>query len=464
MSQKPRTLPHNLDAEASVLGGIILRNEQLAELDTLEIDDFYHHQHKVVFEAMRNLEAANRPIDVVTLDAELQRLGKAEACGGIAFLGELALRVPTPDNVIHYASIVQDLRRARDLIIAASEIVERGYDQDLDIDAYLSSAVAAVSRCDRGKPQRARRAGEMVKARIKELEERWAAKERGEQVHNGIPTGIATLDQATGGYPFGDLVILAARPGMGKTSALMACVDASTAAGFGAHVFSSEGGWRMLADRMIARAGKVPVSRLRAADLRPEDISGVNAAAFKYHHRPNWLVDDTPGLTAQEIIRRVRKERRTNGTRVVVVDYIQILRRTRGLEENAALDEIATTFAQAAIDDDICYLVASQLNREVEKRADKQPIASDLRGSGALEERARLIVSPYRGAHYYSEPKEGIDYDCTCSASSVRGLTCTCAPSEEDFKRLVKMLILKNSNAATGHVWATWEGQYTEMY
>jgi replicative DNA helicase len=457
-----RPLPHNLDAEASVLGGIVLRNEHLAELDTLEIDDFYHHQHKVVFEAMRNLEARSQPIDVVTLDAEIQRRGKSAAVGGIAFLGELALRVPTADNVIAYAAIVQAKRRARDLIIAASEIVETGYADNLDIEEYLGDAVAAVTKCDRGRPQRARRAGEMVKARIKELEDRAAAKARGEVIHNGIPTGIAELDAAIGGYPFGDLVILAARPGMGKTAMAMSAVDAATEVGFGAHVFSSEGGWRMMADRMIARAGRVPVSRLRSADLRVEDFAGVNRAAAKYHFRPNWLIDDTPGLTAQEIIRRVRRERREIKTRLVVVDYIQILRRTRGLDENAALDEIATLFAQAAIDDDITYLVLSQFNREVEKRADKVPTLSDLRGSGALEERPRVVVSPYRGAYYRNEPLDGVDYDCSCVGVG-RGAPCTCAPTEEAFKKLVKVLLLKNSNAATGHVWATWNGEYTEM-
>lgn len=461
---KSRVLPHNLEAEASILGGIILRNQVLAELDTLEIDDFYHFHHKVVFEAMRNLEAAHVPIDVVTLDAEIDRKGKLESLGGIAFLGELAMRVPTVDNIIAYAGIVQSLRRARDLILVASEIAERGYEDDLDVDAYLSSAVAAVSKCDRGQPQRARRAGEMVKERIKELEERLAARARGEVVHNGIPTGIEALDAVIGGYPFGDLSLVACRPGMGKTAQLMSCVDAATAVGYGAHVFSAEGGWRMLADRMIAKAGRVSVSRLRAADLRPEDFAGINKAAMTYDRRKNWIVDDTPSLSAQEIIRRVRKEKRGNGTRLVVVDYVQILKRTRGLEENAALDEIVTAFAQAAIADDICYLVASQLNRKVEERADKQPIASDLRGSGALEERPRMIVSPYRGSHYYSDPKDGIDYECTCSASTVKKMSCICAPSPEEFKSRVKVLILKNSNGASNkYAWAKWTGEYTEI-
>jgi replicative DNA helicase len=415
-----------------------------------------------MFEAMRNLEARGKPIDVVLLEEEIAKRGKLEAIGGIGFLGELALRVPTPENVLAYAAIVQSKRRARDIIITASEIAERGYAPDLDEDEYISGAMAAIAKCDSGRPSRARRAGEMVKARIKELEERAAAKERGEVIHNGIPTGIASLDAATGGYPFGDLVILAARPAMGKTAMAMSSVDAATEAGFGAHVFSAEGGWRMMADRMIARAGRVPVSRLRSADLRREDFAGVNKAAIKYHYRPNWLIDDTPGLSAQEIIRRVRKERREIQTRLVVVDYIQILRRTRGLEENAALDEIATLFAQAAIDDDITYLVLSQFNRDVEKRADKVPTASDLRGSGALEERPRMIVSPYRGSVYRTDPVEGLDFDCSC-AGVAKGAACTCMPTDDDFKKRVKVLLLKNSNAATGHTWATWNGEYTEM-
>src|SRR5512146_3047401 len=144
MARDRRVLPHNLDAEASILGGVLLRNEVLLHLESLETDDFYDHKHKVVFEAIRNLEAAAKPIDVVTLEAEIEKTGKLEAVGGISFLGELALRVPTADNVLAYTEIVRDHSQARKLILAAGEIVEKGFEDGLEVRDYLDDAEAKI--------------------------------------------------------------------------------------------------------------------------------------------------------------------------------------------------------------------------------------------------------------------------------------------------------------------------------
>src|SRR5579862_5071365 len=144
MARDRRVLPHNLDAEASVLGGVILRNDILSQLDTLEVDDFYDHRHKVVFQAMRNLESTARPIDVVTLENEIEKAGKLDAIGGIAFLGELALRVPSVDNVLAYTEIVRDHSQARKLIFAAGEVVEKGYEDNLEVKDYLDDAEAKI--------------------------------------------------------------------------------------------------------------------------------------------------------------------------------------------------------------------------------------------------------------------------------------------------------------------------------
>src|SRR5579863_4191771 len=144
MARDRRVLPHNIDAEASILGGILLRNDVLLQLETLEVDDFYHFQHKVVFEAVRNLEAGARPIDVVTLENEIEKQGKLEAIGGIAFLGDLALRVPTVDNVLAYTDIVRDHSQARKLILASAEIVEKGYEDGLEVRDYLDDAEAKI--------------------------------------------------------------------------------------------------------------------------------------------------------------------------------------------------------------------------------------------------------------------------------------------------------------------------------
>lgn len=462
----PRPLPHNLDAEASVIGGVIVRNELLAQLDTLEVDDFYDHRHKVVWQAVRRLEAAARPIDVVTLENDIERedqqTGRSmlTAIGGIGYLGELVLRMPTADNVVEYARIVLGHARVRAIALAAGELGARAAAWHDDPDELIGEAFATLSRLDRAKPDETVPIGELVKRRIRELETVARARENGEAALVGVPTGIASLDKRIGGYPLGDVSLLGARPAMGKTAMAMAAVDAATKAGYPAHVFAQEGGWRMYADRCIARATGISIERIRQGDLREGDASRIGTAMMRYGLRTNWLLDDRAGLSAAEIIRSVRRHKQTNGTKLVVVDYIQILRRTKGLTENDALDEAITMFSHAALADDVSYLVLSQLNREVEKRIDKRPQKSDLRGSGALEERPRVIVSPYRGAYYYDAPKKGIEYDCDCAD----GAACSHMPNDEQFQRLVQVLLLKNSNGQEGLVEATWRAETTEMF
>lgn len=456
-----RVLRHHIEAEASVLGGIILRNDALVELDRLEIDDFYHHQHRVVFEAMRNLEVQQKPIDVVTLEAEIEKRGKLGAIGGIAFLGELALKVPTVDNVLAYAELVKQASQVRKLTFAASEIAERCYDEDADGDELLSEGIQLLSSIDSARNDTGAPVGEFVKRRVRELEALWAAKARGETVWMGAPTGLKALDKRIGGYPFGDVAMICGRPGMGKSALALAAAEATVSAGFGVHVFAPEGGWRMYADRLIARASGVSIERLRNGEVSTNETGSVSHALMRYGLKPLWRLDDAGGLTATEIVRSARKWRRKNKTRLVVVDYLQILKRRDGATENEAIEEIVNVFGQAAPGDDIAWLLVSQLNRDVEKRPDKRPTMADLRGSGALEQVGRVIVSPYRGSYYYTEPKRDIDFECNECRSDAR---CCHAPSVEQFEKTAQVLVIKNNNGQTGRVFAAWRGETTEIW
>lgn len=463
MTERKRTLPHSLSSEASILGGILLRNDVIGQLDTLEPIDFYDLRHRTVFQAMRNLEHASKPIDIVTLETELTRVGKLDAIGDVAFLGHLALAVPTATNVVHYAREVEAKSRIRQLGQLAGELAERCYEQDLEVDEYFGEALRKIGELDRAKPDDSKPVGDYVKRRVRELEDTVRAREAGEKVTTGIPSGIASFDAKVGGYPLGDLTILAARPAMGKTAMAMSAVEAASAAGLGVHVFSSEGGWRMFADRLISRASGIPVSRLRSAELSGSDAEPLARAVVRYHQRPNIRLDVRASLTAMDVIRCARRHKHDLETKLVVVDHINTLRRPRGFEydENAAHDASISAFAHAAIDDDIAYLVLAQLNRKVEERNDKRPLKSDLRGSGSLEERARMIVSPFRGSYYSATPQLGIDFTCTCDAA--RGRPCSCAPDDATFKRMVQVLILKNNNGPDGSCDATWRGETTEM-
>jgi replicative DNA helicase len=296
----PRVLPHNLDAEASVLGGVILRNDVLTQLETLEVEDFYDHRHKAVFQAIRNLETAARPIDVVTLEVELAKLGRLDAIGGVAFLGELALRVPTADNVVTYASIVTDKHRARRMMLAASEIVENGYGDLHEVRDYLDDAEAKVfeitQRQERSGPEPVRG---LVKRVFGELEERLDAPDG----VTGVPTGFAELDARTAGLQPTELTILAARPAMGKTAFAMSIAQhAAIVGGWPCLVFSLEMSSTQLVERMLCSEARVDSSALRRGQLQRTDMTNLSFAARTIARAP-ILIDDTPALSLREVAR-----------------------------------------------------------------------------------------------------------------------------------------------------------------
>ncbi len=447
-----RTLPHNLDAEASVLGGVILRNDTLAQLDALEVDDFYDMRHRIVFAAVRNLESKHSPIDVTTLAAEIERTGKFEAIGGFALLGQLALKVPSPENVIAYAKIVRDKSTARKLMLATSEIAEMGYEDGLEVDEYLAMASAKVAKVMHGSGEdETVGINELVKRRFKRLGEIEEDRRSGRRTLTGYPTGVRGLDDLIGGWQSRIVTVVAARPAMGKSSLGLATADACTEAGFGVHLFSLEDTEDAYADRTMSRLSGVPAEAMRNATISRIQMHDITNATGSLKAR-RWLVDGRSGISADEIVRSVRKHRKANGTRVVIVDYVQLVKRPPRVSPHEALTEIVTTLADAAKHDDIAYVVMSQLNRGVESRNDKRPMMSDLRESGSLEERAKCVVAIYRGAYYGPKPQPNIDY--------AEG---TPPPSDFDFQRMALLLVLKNNNGATGHVPATFHGPTTRM-
>lgn len=461
---KPRIPPHHSDAEASVLGAILVRNQILDDLPDLEVDDFYHLKHKVVFQAMRNLVAQGAPIDIVTLENEIEKHGKLDAIGGPAFLGELTLRMPTASNALAYAEIIRDKHTARRLILAAAEILDMGFEDGLSIADYQNHAMKLLAQLDRAKPDEARPIGEFAEKRVKELELLIAAKAKGELVITGVPTGVATLDKRIGGWQFGIVNLLAARPAMGKTATAMSSADAASSALYGVHQFVLEDGWRATADRALSRGSGVSAERLRQGevDVQAGHFRAIADALMRLKLRKNWLLDDRAGLSADEIIRSVRRQKGKLKTKLVIVDYVQLVRRTPGLSEHEGLDEVITKFATAAKADDIAYLVLSQLNRKLEERVDKRPMMSDLRGSGSLEERPKVIVGQYRGAEYYRKPKRHIDYECDCEGTPAE--RCSHTPEAEDFAKTAQLLVLKNSNGQTGRVFATFVGPTVEIF
>jgi replicative DNA helicase len=445
LTRDRRVLPHNLDAEASILGGILLRNDVLTSLDTLEVDDFYDHRHKVVFQAIRNLEATSKPIDVVTVENEVEKAGKLEAIGGIAFLGELQLRVPTSDNVVTYAEIVSDKHQARKLMLASGDILEKGYEDGLEVRDYLDDAESKIfevtQRRDKTGPEPVK---SLVKKVFASLDERFASAGG----VTGVPTGFPDLDACTAGLQPTELIILAARPAMGKTSfALSLAQNAATTGGWPCLVFSLEMSSTQLAERMLCSEARVDSSALRRGQLQRQDMTNLTYAAATLSKAP-ILIDDTPALSLREVRARARRFRsnpelfpKEGGKKfgLILVDYLQLMRgspQAAKASREQEISEISRGLKALAKEINCPVLALSQLNRSLEQRADKRPQLSDLRESGAIEQDADVIMFIYRDVIYNKETEN---------------------------PDVAEVIIGKNRHGATDTVETRFEGRYTRF-
>jgi replicative DNA helicase len=443
MSSGSRVLPHNLEAEASVLGGILLRNDVLTTLDTLEDEDFYDPKHRLVFAAMRELEQRARPIDEITLEEELSRSGKLDAIGGLAFLSSLALKVPTADNAAHYAEIIQDKHAARRLMLAASEIAAKGYEDYGDVKDYLDEAETKVFEVT----QRDTKSGPepikgLVKSVFSSLDERFQSAGG----VTGVPSGFHDLDQRTAGLQPTELIILAARPAMGKTSfALSLAQNAATEGGWPVLVFSLEMSGVQLAERLLCSEARVDSTNLRRGQLQRQDMTNLTYAANTLSKAP-ILIDDTPALTIREVRARTRRfvaTRALFGEKkfgLVVVDYLQLMRGSANTRKSGSreqeISEISRGLKSLAKEVNCPVLALSQLNRGLESRTDKRPMLSDLRESGAIEQDADLILFIYRDVIYNKD-------------------------TEND--KIAEVIIGKNRHGATGTVETLFEGRFTRF-
>jgi len=439
-------LPHNLDAEASVLGGVLLRNDVLTQLDTIEVDDFYDHRHKVVFQAIRNLEATAKPIDVVTLENEIEKAGKLDAIGGVAFLGELALRVPTADNVVAYAEIVVDKHQARKLMLASGDILEKGYEDNLEVRDYLDDAEAKIfevtQRRDKSGPEPIKG---LVKKVFSSLDERFKSPDG----ITGVPSGFIDLDTRTAGLQPTELIILAARPAMGKTSFAMSLAqNAATGGGWPVLVFSLEMSSTQLAERMLCSEARVDSSALRRGQLQRQDMTNLTYAAASLSKAP-ILIDDTPALSLRELRARARrfrsnpelfpKDNSGKKTGLIVIDYLQLMRgspQAAKASREQEISEISRGLKGLAKELDCPVLALSQLNRSLEQRTDKRPQLSDLRESGAIEQDADVILFIYRDVVYNKEAEN---------------------------PHIAEVIIGKNRHGATGTIETHFEGRYTRF-
>jgi replicative DNA helicase len=407
-----RVPPHNADAEASVLGGVLLKNEALNLIEQLAPDDFYDPKHRLVFEAMKTLEQKSRPIDPVTLEEQLSQAGKLTAVGGLAFLSDLVSIVPTADNITHYAEIVRDKAVARRLITTASEIAAKGFGEYGEVRDYLDETERAIFEVT----QKQREGGPTeIKKILHDVFKSFDARFAAAGGVTGVTSGFAEMDQMTAGLQPSDLIILAARPSMGKTALAMSIVqNAAISGGFPVIVFSLEMSSQQLAERMLCSEARIDSSLLRRGQLQRQDMTNLTVAADAIAKAP-IMIDDTPAPTVNELRSRCRRWRsnrdlfKERAFGMVVVDYLQLMKgqsASRNANREQEISEISRGLKALAKELNCPVIALSQLNRGVEQRQDKRPMLSDLRESGAIEQDADVIMFIYRDEVYNKDKCE----------------------------------------------------------
>lgn len=440
------------DLELSIIGGCIWKPETIRLL-TLANDDFADMRCQACWSAMVEMDSEGEPIDVVTVAAKLASSGVKLA--GQDFLLECTLRCPTVENVEYYASQVREAALLRRIRLGLGELIGKASSADADAGEMLSMMAAMLAKLSAEESEQTLSVGAMVRERVAEIGRVFEERRSGTHTITGYPTGVSSLDGVIGGVQPGIVTIVAARPGMGKSSLGLSIADASSEAGFGVHVFSLEDTRDAYADRCLARQSRVAASKLRACDLNRGEMTDVTGAIGRLNARKNWIVDDRSGITAEEIVRSVRRKVRDNRTKVVIVDYVQLVAGGGSrFSMHEHLTSVVTTFANAAKTDRMAWVVMSQLNRGVEQRTDKRPMLADLRESGSLEERAKCVLGLYRGAYYgpIESAKVDVDYDRENKPFS-----------QAAYDQIASVIVMKASNGPTGTVWANWDGPLTRL-
>ncbi|MDP1692282.1 MAG: replicative DNA helicase [Burkholderiaceae bacterium] len=407
-----RVPPHSIEAEQSVLGGLLLDNSAWDRAgDLLTDSDFYRYEHKAIYAAVGALVNASKPADVITVYEQLQSRGKAEECGGIAYLNALAQSVPSAANLRRYAEIVRERAVLRKLIEASDEIATTAFNpQGRAVSQILDEAEGRIFKIGE-EGSRSRQGFQNMDQLVVQLIDRVTElHENGAEDVTGIRTGFYDLDRMTAGLQKGDLIVLAARPSMGKTAfALNIAENVAVLEGLPVAVFSMEMGASQLALRMVGSLGRIDQSNLRTGKLGDDEWGRLSEAVDKLKSA-KVFIDETPALNVAELRARARRQARQFGGTLglVVVDYLQLMSGSSSSEENRAteLGEISRGLKALAKELQCPVIALSQLNRSVESRNDKRPMMSDLRESGAIEQDADIILFIYRDDYYNKDSKE----------------------------------------------------------
>ncbi|MDR1572968.1 MAG: replicative DNA helicase [Clostridiales Family XIII bacterium] len=434
-----RIPPHSDDAEKSVLGAIMLDKDALyGVMEILKAEDFYSDAHREICRAAAELHRRNEPVDTLTVSDELKRRKSLDMAGGRGYIAALSTMVPATANAAQYARIVAEKAVLRRLIGASSEIMEDGYRDSRDVREVLDDAerrIFAIAQTSQHTDYS--KIGEVLYDNYKHIHE--IANKKG---LTGLTTGFVDIDKKTSGLQKSDMIVVAARPGMGKTAfALNIAHKAALRAGAKVLIFSLEMSKEQLVYRFLSLESHVEITRLRDGKLNDEEWERINEA-MDVLQGANIFIDDTPGIPVMEIKNKARRLKSEHGLDLIVVDYLQLMSEGgRAENRNQEISVISRMLKQLAREMECPVIVLSQLSREVEKRRDKMPVMSDLRDSGAIEQDADLIIFLHREDYYTDGADEP---DATQS-------------------NVCKTIIAKHRNGETGVIELSWVGRYTKF-
>lgn len=400
--------PQNLDAEQSVLGSMLIDKEAvLRATEVLRPQDFYRDAHKHIFEAMIDLSERGEAIDLITVSEELRQKGFLDQAGGAAYVAGLANMVPTAANVEYYAHIVEEKALLRMLISVSTRIAAMGYDGNEEINALLDRAEQMIFELSQRKTQTG---FTPIRTILMDTFERIEDLYNNKGQITGVTSGFADLDRLTSGFQPSDLIIVAARPSMGKTALCTNfCQNAAIRKNLPAAIFSLEMSKDQLVQRILCGEAMVDQQKVRAGQLDEADWNKLSQAAGPLSTAPIFI-DDTPGISVMEMRAKARRLKAEKGLSLIVIDYLQLMTSTRRTENRQQeISEISRSLKGLARELSVPVIALSQLSRAVEQRSDKKPMMSDLRESGSLEQDADLVMFIYRDEYYNPDSeKRGI--------------------------------------------------------
>ena len=428
--------PHDIDAEQAVIGSMLTDKDAVVDaIEILKPDDFYRQDNKTIYEAILNLYNRAEPIDIITVKSELTSLGKLDAVGGLEYIAILPDKVPTTANVEKYIKIVEEKSILRRLIKASNELIDLGYAESEEVDSIIDQAEKKVFEISQGKNQKGyTQIKDILVESFAEIEKLYNQKEP----ITGIPTGFADLDYKTAGLHNSDLVLVAARPAMGKSAfALNIATNAAVQAKVPTVIFNLEMSKSQLVSRILCSEAMVDSNKVRTGKIEEDDWVKLATALGPLSEAPIYI-DDTPGITVTEIRAKCRKLKMEKNIGLIVIDYLQLIQGSgkRNSSREQEISEISRSLKILAKELDVPVIALSQLSRAAEQRADHRPMLSDLRESGAIEQDADIVMFLYRDDYYNPDSEK---------------------------KNIAEVIMAKHRAGSTGTVELLWLGSYTKF-